>query len=107
MQIGIVGLGRMGANIARRLLRRDHTCVIWDRDPKPGQQLAGEGAVAAASLGELVRVLAVPRAVWVMLPAGDATEAAIAELAGLLAPGDIIIDGGNTFWKDDVRRARE
>jgi 6-phosphogluconate dehydrogenase len=107
MQIGVVGLGRMGANIARRLIRRDQACVVWDRDPKPGEQLAGEGAHAAASLGELVQMLAAPRAVWLMLPAGEATETAIADLAGLLAPGDTVIDGGNTFWKDDIRRARE
>ena len=107
MQIGVVGLGRMGANIARRLMRHGHSCVVWDRDPKPGQQLAGEDALTVASLAELVRTLAVPRSVWVMLPAGEATETAIAELAGLLASGDTIIDGGNTFWKDDVRRAHE
>jgi 6-phosphogluconate dehydrogenase len=107
MQIGVVGLGRMGANIARRLMRHGHSCVVWDRDPKPGQQLAGEGALAAASLAELLRALEPPRSVWLMLPAGDATETAIAELAGLLAPGDTVIDGGNTFWKDDIRRARE
>jgi 6-phosphogluconate dehydrogenase len=107
MQIGIVGLGRMGANIARRLMRRGHSCVVWDRDARPGQQLAGESAVASASLAELARALAAPRAVWLMLPAGEATEAAIADLAPLLAPGDTIVDGGNTFWKDDIRRARE
>jgi 6-phosphogluconate dehydrogenase len=107
MQIGVVGLGRMGANIARRLLRRGHACVVYDRDEKPGQQLAGEGALAARGLAELVQALAPPRAVWLMLPAGDATETAIAELAPLLAPGDTVIDGGNTFWKDDIRRARE
>src|SRR5262245_12647620 len=107
MQIGVVGLGRMGANIARRLMRRNHSCVVWDRDPKPGQQLMGEGAMAAASLAELVRALEAPRAIWVMLPSGDATEAAILDLAGLAEPGDTIIDGGNTFWKDDIRRARE
>ncbi|HEY7553021.1 MAG TPA: decarboxylating 6-phosphogluconate dehydrogenase [Hyphomicrobiaceae bacterium] len=107
MQIGVVGLGRMGANIARRLMRHGHSCVVWDRDPRPGRELAGEGALAAASLTALVRALAVPRAVWLMLPAGAATVAAIADLAGLLAPGDTIIDGGNTFWKDDIRRARE
>ena len=107
MQTGVVVLGRMGANIARRLMRHGHSCVVWDRDPKPGQQLAGEDALTVASLAELVRTLAVPRSVWVMLPAGEATETAIAELAGLLAPGDTIIDGGNTFWKDDVRRAHE
>jgi len=107
MQIGVVGLGRMGANIARRLMRRGHVCVVYDRDPGPGEQLAGEGAHAAASMPELVRALAAPRTVWHMLPAGDATETAIAELAALLAPGDTVIDGGNTFWKDDIRRARE
>jgi 6-phosphogluconate dehydrogenase len=107
MQIGVMGLGRMGANIARRLMRRGHGCVVYDRDPAPGQELAGEGAVAAADIGELVKALSPPRAVWIMLPAGEATEAATAELAGLLAPGDTIIDGGNTFWKDDIRRARE
>jgi 6-phosphogluconate dehydrogenase len=107
MQIGIVGLGRMGANIARRLMRHDHSCVVWDRDAGPGRQLADEGALAAAGLPELVRALAAPRAVWLMLPAGPVTEAAIADLAQLLAPGDTIIDGGNGFWKDDIRRARE
>jgi 6-phosphogluconate dehydrogenase len=106
MQLGMVGLGRMGANIVRRLMRNGHACVVYDRSPDPGRQLAGEGAVAAGSLGELVSKLAAPRAVWVMLPAGDATEAAIAELSDLLAAGDTIIDGGNTFWKDDVGRGR-
>jgi 6-phosphogluconate dehydrogenase len=107
MQIGIVGLGRMGANIARRLMRHGHACVVHDRDPEPGRRLAGEGASAAGSVGDLVRLLEAPRTVWCMLPAGTATEAAIAELATLLAPADTIIDGGNTFWKDDIRRARE
>ena len=107
MQIGMMGLGRMGANIARRLMRHGHACVVYDRDPGPGRALAAEGAASASSLAELVQALAAPRAVWVMLPAGAATETAIAELAGLLAAGDTIIDGGNTFWKDDVRRAGE
>ena len=107
MQIGVMGLGRMGANIARRLMRRGHGCVVYDRDPAPGRALAGEGAVAAASIRELVNALGAPRTVWVMLPSGETTEATIAELAKLLAPGDTIIDGGNTFWKDDVRRAGE
>jgi len=106
MQIGVMGLGRMGANIARRLMRAGHTCAVYDQSPEPGRQLAAEGAVAAASVEGLVRALAPPRVVWVMLPAGDATERAIAELSHLLAAGDTIIDGGNTFWKDDVRRAR-
>jgi 6-phosphogluconate dehydrogenase len=107
MQIGIVGLGRMGANIGRRLMRHGHVCVVWDRDPQPGRTLAAEGASAAASVADLVEALAAPRVVWLMLPAGEATEAAIAELGRLLAAGDTIIDGGNTFWKDDIRRARE
>jgi 6-phosphogluconate dehydrogenase len=107
MQIGIVGLGRMGANIGRRLMRRGHACMVWDRDPEPGRRLAAEGASAAASLADLVEALAAPRVVWLMLPAGAATEAAIAELGRRLAAGDTLIDGGNTFWKDDIRRARE
>jgi 6-phosphogluconate dehydrogenase len=107
MQIGMIGLGRMGANIVRRLLRAGHACVIYDRDPAPAAVLVGEGAQARPGLAELVEALAAPRLVWVMLPAGTATEQAIAELARLLQPGDTIIDGGNTFWKDDVRRARE
>ncbi len=107
MQLGIVGLGRMGANIARRLMRAGHACVVYDKDPTPGSTLAGEGATAASTLAGLVQNLAAPRAVWVMLPAGPATETAISELSKLLSPGDTLIDGGNTFWKDDVRRARE
>ena len=107
MQIGIVGLGRMGANIARRLIRQGHACVVWDRDPEPGRRLTAEGASAVASLAGLVEALAAPRVVWLMLPAGAATEAAIGELGPQLAAGDTLIDGGNTFWKDDIRRARE
>jgi len=106
MQIGIVGLGRMGANIARRLMRAGHACVVYDRDPVLGTSLAGEGAVDSASLTDLVRRLTPPRTVWIMLPAGEVTETAIADAATLLGAGDTIIDGGNTFWKDDVRRAR-
>jgi 6-phosphogluconate dehydrogenase len=107
MQLGIVGLGRMGANIARRFMRAGHACVVYDRDPEPGRRLQGEGAIAAGGLTDLVAKLTAPRTVWIMLPAGGATETAIAEVSGLLAAGDAIIDGGNTFWKDDVRRARE
>jgi 6-phosphogluconate dehydrogenase len=107
MQIGIVGLGRMGANIARRLMRRGHACVVWDRDPEPGRRLAAEGASAAASLVDVIEALEAPRVVWLMLPAGVATEAVVGELGRLLAAGDTLIDGGNTFWKDDIRRARE
>jgi 6-phosphogluconate dehydrogenase len=106
MQIGVVGLGRMGANIARRLMRAGHACVVHDADPATTEALASEGATGAGSLAALVAALAAPRTVWVMLPAGDVTESAIAELAGLLSPGDTVIDGGNTFWKDDIRRAK-
>jgi 6-phosphogluconate dehydrogenase len=107
MQLGIVGLGRMGANIARRLMREGHDCVVFDRDPAPGRQLGAEGAEAADDLAGLVAALEAPRAVWVMLPSGEVTETAIREFAELLEPGDVIIDGGNSFWKDDVRRAEE
>jgi 6-phosphogluconate dehydrogenase len=105
MQIGVIGLGRMGANIARRLMRHGHTCVVHDRDPQPGRSLAQDGASIAPNLTELVRTLDVPRVVWIMLPAGAATEAAIEELSRQLQRGDTIIDGGNTLWKDDIRRA--
>jgi 6-phosphogluconate dehydrogenase len=105
MRIGMVGLGRMGANIVRRLLKHEHECVVFDRDPAPGFMLKAEGAIVASDLRELVQKLAPPRAVWVMLPAGDATEAAIGEIGTLLSAGDTVIDGGNSFWKDDLRRA--
>ncbi|WP_137124106.1 phosphogluconate dehydrogenase (NAD(+)-dependent, decarboxylating) [Roseomonas sp. HF4] len=105
MEIGIVGLGRMGANIARRLMRAGHRCVVWDRDPAAIAAVAADGATGAADLAGVVAALAAPRAVWVMLPHGAATEDAIAALGDLLSPGDIAIDGGNTQWKDDVRRA--
>ncbi len=107
MQIGVMGLGRMGANIARRLMRAGHACVVYDRDPDPGRGLAADGATPCASVGQLVGALQKPRVVWIMLPAGPVTEAAVAELGSLLEIGDTLIDGGNTFWKDDVRRARE
>jgi 6-phosphogluconate dehydrogenase len=107
MQIGMVGLGRMGANIVRRLMRHGHSCVVHDRNPEPGRLLAGEGATSVAGIAGMAAALTAPRTVWIMLPAGEATEAAIAELGSVLAPGDTIIDGGNTFWKDDIRRARE
>lgn len=106
MRLGIVGLGRMGANIARRLMAAGHACVVHDADPKPGAALAAEGAMAVADLAALVAALEAPRAVWVMLPAGAPTQMTIDLLAGLLSPGDTIIDGGNSFWKDDIRRAK-
>ena len=106
MQLGMIGLGRMGANIVRRLEKAGHACVVWDRDPKPGEALAKEGATAAATLEDVVAKLSAPRAIWVMLPAGGPTESTIETLSGLLSPGDTIIDGGNTFWRDDIRRGK-
>jgi 6-phosphogluconate dehydrogenase len=105
MQIGMVGLGRMGANMTTRLLRGGHSVVVFDRDAKAVAQAGTGGAAPAASLAELVRHLTAPRAIWVMVPAGDPTEQTITALAALLGPGDVIIDGGNTNYKDDIRRA--
>jgi 6-phosphogluconate dehydrogenase len=104
MQIGIIGLGRMGANIGRRLMSKGHKVVGYDRDPKAAQGMAG--AEAASDLKDMVARLAAPRALWVMLPAGKITEEAIMMLGDLLSPGDVVIDGGNTFFKDDIRRAK-
>ena len=106
MQLGMVGLGRMGANIVRRLMRSGHDCVVYDRDPAPGKALAAEGAKAFESLQSFVAGLASPRAIWIMLPAGAPTEKTIEALTPMLASGDVIIDGGNTFWRDDIRRAK-
>ncbi len=103
MQIGIVGLGRMGANIARRLMRNGHQVVVYDRDTKAVAAL--EGALPAASLEDMAAKLSAPRAVWVMLPAGRITEDTVMRLGELMTPGDAVIDGGNTFFKDDIRRA--
>ena len=105
MQIGIVGLGRMGANIGRRLISRGHRIVAFDRDPKAVTALAG--ATGAASLKEMVEKLDAPRAVWVMLPAGKITDGTVLALGDLLSAGDVVIDGGNTYNKDDIRRAKE
>ena len=107
MQLGVVGLGRMGGNIARRLMRDGHSCVVYDKSGDAVAALAGQGASGARSLKDLVATLEAPRAVWLMLPAGEVTENAVGELKGALQSGDIVIDGGNTFYKDDVRRARE
>jgi 6-phosphogluconate dehydrogenase len=107
MQIGVIGVGRMGGNITRRLMKAGHRCVVFDVNVKPREALAKDGAKAAASLAELVKALGEkPRAVWVMLPAGQITEETVEHLGGLLAPDDIIIDGGNSFYKDDIRRAK-
>jgi 6-phosphogluconate dehydrogenase len=107
MQIGVIGLGRMGGNIVRRLTRAGHSCVVYDADPAPGAALAKDGATAVTSVPAMVEALAAPRTVWVMLPAGKITEETIKQLAGLMKSGDAVIDGGNTNFKDDVRRARE
>lgn len=105
MQIGIIGLGRMGGNIARRLMKHGHNCVVYDARPAVTGELVKEGATGAHDLHEFVSRLDLPRAVWVMLPAGDITEGMIRELAGLLADGDTVIDGGNTYFRDDIRRS--
>jgi 6-phosphogluconate dehydrogenase len=107
MELGVVGLGRMGSNISRRLLRDGHRCVVTDLDPSVVERVAADGAVGAADVRSLVEALEPPRVLWFMVPAGDATEAAIGEAAEHLQAGDVVIDGGNTFYRDDVRRAEE
>jgi 6-phosphogluconate dehydrogenase len=106
MQIGMIGLGRMGGNIVRRLLQHGHAAVVYDQDVSTVDTLVSSGATGASDLTELVAKLPSPRTVWVMLPAGEVTETTIDNLANLMETGDVIIDGGNTFWKDDIRRAK-
>ncbi len=103
----MVGLGRMGANIVRRLMRDGHRCVAYDVNPEVVAQLAGEGAEGASSLTELASKLSAPRAIWVMVPAGDITEKTVHEVADVLERGDAVIDGGNSYYRDDIRRAAE
>jgi len=105
MQIGIVGLGRMGGNIARRLMRAGHQCVVFDANLDASLALGREGATSSAALQDLVKRLTLPRTVWLMVPAGEPTAQAVEQLGKLLAQGDTIIDGGNSFWKDDIARA--
>jgi 6-phosphogluconate dehydrogenase len=105
MQLGMIGLGRMGANIVRRLMRNGHQCVVYDVSPDSVQDLVGEGASGATTLEEFVDKLTVPRVAWVMIPAGI-TGKVVEQLADLMEPGDIIIDGGNSNYHDDVRRAK-
>ena len=105
-QLGMIGLGRMGANIVRRLLRDGHSCVVHDVDPGAVAALAVEGAIGADTLPEFIAALARPRTVWVMVPAAH-VGAVVAEVAGLLEPGDVIIDGGNSYYRDDITRAAE
>jgi 6-phosphogluconate dehydrogenase len=106
MQLGMVGLGRMGANMARRLLRGGHDCVVFDMSPKAVQELVAEEARGALNLQDLVNKLAKPRAVWLMVPAGVVDET-VSRVAPLLDEGDILIDGGNSYYIDDIRRAKE
>ncbi len=106
MQIGIVGLGRMGGNIARRLIRNGHSCVVYDTRPEARQELARDGASPANDIKDFIARLKRRRIVWVMLPAGEITEKMIEELAVSMDKDDIVIDGGNTFYRDDIRRAR-
>ncbi|MBV8976629.1 MAG: decarboxylating 6-phosphogluconate dehydrogenase [Alphaproteobacteria bacterium] len=106
MQLGMIGLGRMGANIVRRLLRCGHACVVYDTRPEAVAELAQEGAEPSTTLASLVAKLEKPRAIWLMLPAGEITESTLADIAALLEPGDAVIDGGNSFYKDDIRRAQ-
>ena len=106
MQIGMIGLGRMGANMVRRLLKNGQTCVVFDRSPNAVKELVKEKAIGATSLADLVKKLEKPRAVWLMVPAA-AVDKTIADLLPHLEAGDILIDGGNSYYVDDIRRAKE
>ena len=107
MQIGMIGLGRMGGNMVRRLLQDGHECVVYDRNPAAVEELSKEGAIGATSLDDFVAKLTVPKTAWVMVPAGAPTEATVRDLGERLSAGDVVIDGGNSHFKDDVRRASE
>ncbi|MEM9949543.1 MAG: phosphogluconate dehydrogenase (NAD(+)-dependent, decarboxylating) [Cyanobacteria bacterium P01_D01_bin.36] len=106
MQLGMIGLGRMGANIVRRLMRSGHDCVVFNRTPDKVRQLEGEGATGSENLDDFIQKLEKPRCIWVMVPAGEPTEAMVQQLSEKLEPGDIVIDGGNSYYKDDVRRGQ-
>jgi 6-phosphogluconate dehydrogenase len=107
MQIGMIGLGRMGGNMVRRLLKGGHECVVFDRSPEAVAALEQEGAAGASSLDEFVAKLNAPRTAWLMVPAGEPTEEMVRQLGERLSEGDVIVDGGNTYFKDDVRRAHQ
>ncbi len=107
MQLGMIGLGRMGANMVRRLQKAGHTCVVFDRNAEAVASLADTGATGATSLSDLVSKLSAPRSAWVMVPSGVPTEQTVGELASLMEAGDVVIDGGNSYYKDDVRRATQ
>jgi 6-phosphogluconate dehydrogenase len=106
-QLGMVGLGRMGSNLVRRLMRDGHECVVYDVNPDAIRKLEGEGAAGASALADIAEKLDPPRAVWVMVPAGEITEKSVHEVADVLESGDAIIDGGNSYYRDDIRRATE
>src|SRR5258707_11170412 len=106
MQLGMIGLGRMGANMVRRLQKNGHTCVVYDRSAETVKQLAGEGATGASSLDDFIQKLQKPRAIWLMVPAG-VVDASIKDLAPKLESGDILIDGGNSYYIYDISRAKE
>jgi 6-phosphogluconate dehydrogenase len=106
MQIGMIGLGRMGGNMVRRLLRGGHECVVYDLNANAVAELVAEGAAGAGTLDEFVQRLQPPRAAWIMVPAGDPTEGMVRELSQRMEKGDAIVDGGNSYYKDDVRRSR-
>ena len=105
MELGIVGLGRMGANMGRRLMRDGHKIVAYDLNPEAIEALAGDGAEGASTLEEMAAKLSAPRSIWVMVPAGEITEKTVEAVAAVLEPGDAIIDGGNSYYRDDIRRA--
>jgi len=105
MQVGMIGLGRMGANMVRRLMRGGHECVVHDAVPAPIQALAREGAVGADSLDDLVRRLRPPRVLWLMVPAA-VVDSTLDDLASRLAAGDVVVDGGNSYYRDDIERAK-
>src|SRR4029450_5687888 len=104
MQLGMIGLGRMGANMVRRLIKNGHQCVVFDANPQAVKQLAGEGAVGASSLADFASKLTAPRNAWIMVPAAI-TDKVVDELASHLQPNDTIIDGGNSYFRDDRRRS--
>ena len=106
MQLGMIGLGRMGANMVRRLIRDGHRCTVFDMSPKSVEDLAKEGATGATSLADFVKKLEAPRAIWLMVPAA-VVDKTIADILPLLAKGDTLIDGGNSYYVDDIRRAKE
>jgi len=106
MKLGMIGLGRMGGNIVRRLIRKGHQCVVFDQNSATVDHVVAEGAASGSDLGDLVHRIERPRAVWIMLPAGQTTEQTVTQLGDILSEGDIVIDGGNSYYKDDIRRAQ-